>query len=389
MQYTVPHYYKKFCCSGSECPDTCCAGWQIMIDRRSLKKYRRQKDALGSRLHNEIDWQEGCFKQYDGRCAFLNEDNLCDLYIEGGGADMFCRTCRTYPRHIEEFEGLREISLSLSCPEAAHLILTCREPVRFLHAENLDRTEEYEDFDFLLFTKLEDLREQILCILQNREQPFALRCMMALALAHDAQERLDRNMIFEIDSLIARYGTESAWEWFAWRKHKLFPEGIPTAERMRTLHALFSLLDSLEVLREDWRDYRSLAQEAVFMVEEPEQKEAGIKPTFHREFSRMFTDTMQEQLAVYFVFTYLCGAVYDRQVYGKMKFALASAVLIRELAKGCFIRQNKNIQIREIEEAARRYSREVEHSDLNKCRMEELLLQEETFGLERMFLLFE
>lgn len=389
MQYTVPHYYKKFRCSGSECPDTCCAGWQIMIDRRSLKKYRCQKGALGNRLHNEIDWQEGCFKQYDGRCAFLNEDNLCDLYIEGGGEDMFCKTCRTYPRHIEEFEGLREISLSLSCPEAAHLILTCREPVRFLHAENPDRTEEYEDFDFLLFTKLEDLREQILCMLQNREQPFALRCMMALALAHDVQERLDKNAVFEIDSLLARYETESAWEWFARQKHKRFPNGILMAERMRTLRALFSLLDSLEVLREDWRDYRRPAQEAVFMAEEPKRKEAAIKSDFCGEFSAVFTDTMQEQLTVYFVFTYLCGAVYDRQVYGKMKFALASAVLIRELAKGCFIRQNQNIQIREIEEAARRYSREVEHSDLNKRRMEEMLLQEETFGLEQMFLLFE
>lgn len=27
---------------------------------------------------------------------------------------MFCRTCRNYPRHIEEFEGLREISLSVA-----------------------------------------------------------------------------------------------------------------------------------------------------------------------------------------------------------------------------------------------------------------------------------
>ena len=41
MQYTVPHYYKKFRCIAGECPDTCCAGWQIQIDPASLRKYKK------------------------------------------------------------------------------------------------------------------------------------------------------------------------------------------------------------------------------------------------------------------------------------------------------------------------------------------------------------
>ena len=44
MLYTVPHYYRKFQCTASACTDTCCAGWQIMIDDKSLRKYR--EDAL-------------------------------------------------------------------------------------------------------------------------------------------------------------------------------------------------------------------------------------------------------------------------------------------------------------------------------------------------------
>ena len=84
MQYTTPHYYKKFHCTGSDCPATCCAGWQIQIDPASLRKYRKVRGPLGNRLRNEIDWKEGCFRRYSGRCAFLNEKNLCDLYLEGG-----------------------------------------------------------------------------------------------------------------------------------------------------------------------------------------------------------------------------------------------------------------------------------------------------------------
>ena len=50
MQYTAPHYYKKFHCIAGACPDTCCAGWQIQIDPASLKKYRKAKGTLGNRL---------------------------------------------------------------------------------------------------------------------------------------------------------------------------------------------------------------------------------------------------------------------------------------------------------------------------------------------------
>ena len=38
-----------------------------------------------------------------------------------------CRTCRIYPRHQESYGDLAEVSLSLSCPEAARLVLDWQE----------------------------------------------------------------------------------------------------------------------------------------------------------------------------------------------------------------------------------------------------------------------
>ena len=93
MQITRPDFYKEFSCIAGSCPDTCCAGWQIMIDKKSLKKYQKLKGPFRNRLHNDIDWSEQAFRQYDHRCAFLNEKNLCDIYSEAG-ADMLCDTCR-------------------------------------------------------------------------------------------------------------------------------------------------------------------------------------------------------------------------------------------------------------------------------------------------------
>ena len=93
MQITFPSYYKKFSCIADACPDTCCAGWQIMIDDKSLNKYRHFQGSFRNRLHNDINWKEHAFRQYGHRCAFLNEENLCDMYIEAG-SEMLCDTCR-------------------------------------------------------------------------------------------------------------------------------------------------------------------------------------------------------------------------------------------------------------------------------------------------------
>ena len=96
---------------------------------------------------------------------------------------------------------------------------------------------------------------------------------------------------------------------------------------------------------------------------------------------------MAEQLLVYFIFTYFCGAVYNRNAYGKLKFSLASVLLIRDLVRAEWIRTDGAVSSGYAVEAAYRYAREVEHSDINKCRMEEMLGDEEKFGLEQMFAL--
>lgn len=377
MQYTVPHYYKQFHCAAGACPDTCCAGWQIQIDPVSLQKYKKTKGALGNRLKNEIDWKESCFRQYDGRCAFLNDEDLCDLYLEGGGERAFCRTCRTYPRHIEEFEGLREISLSLSCPAAADLILNCSEPVRFLHAENPDRDETYEEFDFLLFTKLMDARSLILKILQDRTWPVTLRAAAALALSHDLQERIDKNALYDVDTLLDRYSSDNVMNWFEARLQELNRSDSWEKRRSKTRLGLFSLFDQLEVLRDDWIPYLHNARKTLENAPAP-GKEA------ERRFHDLFSDVVEEQLLVYFVFTYFCGAVYNGNAYGKMKFSIAGMILIREMVRAEWL-AGKSCDMSCMIRTAWRYAREVEHSDYNKTTMEHLLISEEIFGIEDFF----
>lgn len=376
MQYTAPHYYNQFECIAGDCPDTCCAGWQITIDKKSLKRYHRQKGAIGNRLHNEIDWKEEIFKQYEGRCAFLNEENLCDLYLEGG-SKMFCRTCRMYPRHVEEFEGLKEISLSLSCPVAAELILGCEESVRFLSKETEETgQEEDEDFDFLLFTKLEDARDLIFKILMDRKIAMNVRMAMVLALAHDLQQRIDKNALFEADSLFERYQKEGAVKWFEDRMREYAEDEMAATKRTKALEEAFRIFDGLEVLREDWKEYQTGIRRTLF--EEPSEIWQKLPESY---------EVKWEQLMVYFVYTYFCGAVYDGNAYGKMKFAILGTLLIREMTRALWIQNDRNEDEKDalfgdLQEAARRYAREIEHSDLNKGIVMERLDSEERFSLD-------
>ena len=324
MIYTVPHYYNRFKCIASECPDTCCAGWGIMIDRASLKKYRDMEGPFGSRLHNSIHWKEGSFKQYHGRCAFLNEENLCDLYSEAG-PEYLCRTCRAYPRHIEEFEGCREMTLCLSCIEAARIILGCEEPVRFITRED-DREETYEDFDFFLYTKLMDARELALDILRNRTWSWADRTSMCLGLAHDLQARIRKGRLYEADRLIERYRG--------------------AAERSRMF---------------------------------PDVGRAFLESEIGKRLP-----VLKEQLMVYFVFTYFCGAVYNENPCGKMKMAAAATLLIEELAQALWTDQGGRLSFMDFVAAAHRFSREVEHSDSNKAVLEKAMVKRPGFALRRL-----
>ena len=85
MRYIKPEYFDDFKCIADKCPDTCCAGWQIVIDEASLERYEEEASSFGETLRDSIDWQEGVFYHKENkRCAFLNEKNLCDLYTALG-----------------------------------------------------------------------------------------------------------------------------------------------------------------------------------------------------------------------------------------------------------------------------------------------------------------
>ena len=381
MLYTIPDYYKEFQCIADQCPDTCCAGWQIVIDEQSLERYKRVRGRFFWRIRSSIDWKNKVFRQdKEKRCAFLNKNNLCDLYTVCG-AKSLCRTCRQYPRHIEEFEGVREITLSISCPEVARILMNRKSPVEFLSYER-EGEEEYEDFDPFLFSILEDAGKEMIGILQNRELPIRTRVFLILGMAHDMQRRINRQEMFDCASVIEKYQTQKALKFVqdylvkmdgGIRKSPKNVENLSYQKgRMAMTREMFDKLYELELLREDWD---MLLQESEVMLygkrECDYQKISGEFESWAKVHSDM--EIHLEQLMVYFLFTYFPGAVYDGAVYSKVQMAVYCTWMIYELWMARWLKNEKTLDLEDMTELVYRFSREVEHSDENLKQIDKIM----------------
>lgn len=387
MIYTVPEYYNQFQCLASACPATCCAGWQIVIDEKTQEKYRNYKGSFGNRLKNSIDWKDGTFQQYHGRCAFLNEENLCDIHIEAGH-DALCRTCRRYPKHVEVYENEREVSLSLSCPAAAKLIMGQKQPCRFRSVENGGEESE-KDFDEFLYSALQDCRKVMLTLAQDRSVSLQLRMARILALAHDVQNRIERNRVFEVETVLERYQRPQARELldaklcrFAEQSKQQrgarawLEDWITVRWRMLDLFREFEVLDPLWT--EDLQMYRRCLYEkgcATYLDQELQWTERSEE-----------WETEYEQILVYFLFTYFCGVVYDGDVMRKVQMAVESVLILSELGMAAWMQEGTLPTFEDRMRLAWRYSRELEHSDPNLAAMERVLGEWPEYGFEPMLL---
>lgn len=387
MIYTYPDYYKKFNCIADKCPDTCCGKWQIVIDDDSLEKYQEYRGGYSSELHRRVNWKEGVFRHgRSGKCAFLRDDMLCDMYIHMG-KDSLCTTCREYPRHTEEFENVREISLSLSCPEVARILMNITDKVTFVTEED-DEDEVFEDFDYFLYSNLEDIREEILRIIQDRSVDIRSKIERVLQIGASAQRHYEEGDLVMWDETDAQDKPQIHGE------HEEYV--------LLQKQALF-LIEELELLYDDWEDVLIESQELLFGQGEEafEENKKRFEEWWedHSEISDrqtrlpqdvdvtetcsedvevcdpklyMTMDIFIEQIIVYFISIYLLGAVYDDNISGKVNACVGHAVELYMLLMARWLGNGGTLSMEDLIELSYRYSREIEHSDENLEQVEVL-----------------
>jgi len=398
MRYRIPMYYSGFACTGAECEDTCCRGWRIGIDEGSYDYYRQVPGAFGRRLRQNIQTGtaignsvERTFALNGRDCAFLNREGLCDIYTELG-KDKLCHTCRTYPRHMEDYGELREMMLSLSCPEAARLILEddFQGACRLVEKEMGERSESErsQDPDSELLACIFEARQTMICLMKDRSVGIYERMAMILSYAHDLQYHMNR--IRESDyshpalrrshwfkRLSKRYLSQRAAAQFADRLEPFHSRG---KERQNRISAWMRELQELEPVLSQWEKKQGSICTSLYHRNSGEEYRK-----LEREFEAksMALEQEWENLFLYFIYTYLLGACYDEDLYSKVKFAVFSVMVIREW---CLFRYRKtgSIGIEDLAAAAYRYSREVENSDKNLETLERLFRENPLFRLKSM-----
>ena len=366
MKLRVPDYYEDFKCIGGKCTDSCCIGWELDIDEESYEAYKKAGGDFSKRLRESMvdgsDETEECntFRLNGDRCPFLNEKNLCDIYIHLGEKSL-CKVCTEYPRFTVEYDNTREKSMALSCEVVGKLLFEREDRVTFIEKE-IPYEEIFEECLPMFVKEIEYIRDRSIAILQNRTDDIYDRIKMFLCFVSKAQEIInegseDENLIELLENL------------------DIDCPNFKSGELKPFIEEVCYLLGELYVLGDEWTEVFSefkskLNEEVIYEFEK------------YRKDNKML-DIWYENIMVYFVFRYFTKGVYDCDVISRAKFAFLGFFAIRGLAAIRY--QNlRKFDITDMIMVAKAYSKEVEHSEGNIAYLMEEFLFSEEFDIENL-----
>lgn len=380
----VPHYYDTFHCTGGACPDTCCIGWMIEIDEDSYQRFMKMEGEFGDRIRaNIIERPDGHFFSLneDGRCAFLNKDNLCEMVVKMGDESL-CSLCDNYPRVGVEYGGLREMGLSFSCPEVARLILSSSKPIRFGEWFQEEDLEEIDYTQDALFDKLMNLRDVVFGILQCRDYSILQRAALLLMIASRVQNALDgiddvdenyegRIVVLkDVDAIMEDFSSEE----YLVKVLKSIKCGKAEETRKQLIY-LLGLIEQLEIINEKWIEI--FAGTSTFLGKGSLEQWVDS----HQEFKEVYEDQeyVYEHLLVYYVYRYFMKMIFDGDVYSKSVIGIVALLVIREMNVATWILNEKNFAMEDQIKAMYLYSKEIEHCEENMDALADAIWDEDLF----------
>lgn len=379
MKIRVPKYLNKFKCIAGKCEDTCCAGWEIVIDEETYDYYENLSGSFGERLRSEMvnDGEDNIFVLKNGNCAFLNENKLCDIYNELG-EDSLCYTCKKYPRYMEEFGNLREIGISLSCPEAARIILGDSNKVEFELSENDEFITSYNDIDAMLFIDLMQCRSIIFNILQNRSIDLNIRAAIILDFAKEVQDKIDEDDLTSLKTIKERYMDKN----FINNTSSDLDKNINNKEQWYTdIEEYFYVFKGLKHINNN--DPLGLDKVLFYIKSSAENKDIYLDK--YKEFKKFYKDNMYkfENILVYFVFRYFMKSVFDYDVAAKVKTAVVSYLIIKQL---CVVRwiESGDLSDEDIVDISHTYSKDIEHLEENIDTLADIFKMNPVFREDRI-----
>ena len=157
MEKRYLNFYENFNCLAGDCPDTCCAGWNIALSDEFISANPQYRKFI----------RKNCFKNVNGRCPLLQKDGLCE-YIAENGQENLNPVCKYHPRYFYDYGAVREVYFSLSCPEAAKLVLNFNDLPEITSKPEIFPIEP-NDIDYNLFVYAEAARSEMLGVIKSED----------------------------------------------------------------------------------------------------------------------------------------------------------------------------------------------------------------------------
>ncbi len=266
MKIYAPDYYRNFSCIKDKCKHSCCVGWEIDIDEKTLEVYKNINSDFGKRITENIEENEDgshFILSHNEHCPFLNENNLCDIIINLD-ENHLCQICSDHPRFRNFFDTRAEIGLGLCCEEVGRIILSHKEKVSLIQICTDENDERYSKDDEIFF----HFRSSIIKEIQNRDIPIKQRIL----------------------GLVSKYDIS-----FPYSSPKKWAE----------------IFMELERLDEKWSELLSkITDKKGALLENPD------------------FEIQAEQLLVYFIFRHLSDGLYDGKLIERLSFAIISVMMI-------------------------------------------------------------
>lgn len=303
MKEIAPNYYLHFQCIAHACRHSCCVGWEIDVDEESLEKYRALPGALGDELREVIST--------DGESAHfrLSTDERCP-FLDGQG---LCRLI------LAEGEDIL-CQICRDHPRFRSEFSHCTEIGLGLCCEAAARLILTQDAPMTLITLADDGEDDT----SGEEEAYllGLRAQL-LGLLEDESWTVEERLQNVLDLCGATLPEKTYSQW---------------AEVYRALERLDSAWDSV--------------LSTLSLAEKPLDK-SWDRPILN--------------LAAYFLYRHLPGALYDGAPHAHAAFAVLCTRIIRRLFAAAAVQDMDTLA-----EIARLYSSEIEYSEENTDALLEL-----------------
>ena len=360
MKVLKPFYY------------SCCIGWQINIDENTYKKYKKVKGVFGKELNNGINrirsksnkLEYGKMKLKDKRCYMLNEDNLCNVYINLGESYL-CNTCKMYPRDINKYGEIYERNLYMSCPEVARYFFKHKGDFYFnMDEEELsDLDKDYimnKIYDEKLYNFLWDARSLAMEIIQFKEIEIWKRIIFLKILTDKVQKLIDEENYENYEKVLNAFRDEIT-------KIDVINslDKITLVSNVK-INFIKAVVDVSEKVAIDKIKYINLLEEYKKLFKSDNENNFNNIIKEEDKFNKYLKEkeNIIENLLIYLIYKHFMNALYTKDLNEEINNIIISYAMIKMLLLGRWYKNNKSLSEEDFVEVFYVFSRVIEHNKM-------------------------